>query len=186
MKLSLVDAFTDVPFAGNPAAVCLLEKDASAEWRQSVARELGFSETAFLLPIGPDAIEIRWFTPALEVDLCGHATLASAHFLLEESLVPAGRPIRFQSKSGILFARSASGTIELDFPEEPAVEAEPPDGILSALGIEASWFGRNRLDYLALAGSEEEVRRMRPDFAKLATACGDARGAIVTARSDDP
>jgi len=83
MKLSLVDAFTDVPFAGNPAAVCLLEKDASAEWRQSVARELGFSETAFLRPRGEGVFELRWFSPTLEVDLCGHATLASAHFIWE-------------------------------------------------------------------------------------------------------
>jgi predicted PhzF superfamily epimerase YddE/YHI9 len=185
MKLSLVDAFTDVPFAGNPAAVCLLEEDAPASWRQSVARELGFSETAFLRPLGPDAIEIRWFTPALEVDLCGHATLASAHFLREEGLAPAGRPIRFQSKSGPLFARGSSGRIELDFPEEPAVEAAPPEGLLAALGVEAGWFGRNRLDYLALAGSEADVRGLRPDFARLSAACAGGRGVIVTARSED-
>ncbi len=186
MKLSLIDAFTDVPFAGNPAAVCLLENDASDEWRQALARELGFPETAFLFPIGPNTIQIRWFTPAVEVDLCGHATLASAHFLREENLAPAEGPIRFQSKSGVLFARGSSGRIELDFPEEPAAEAAPPEGLLQALGIEALWFGRNRLDYLALVGSETEVRGLRPDFARLAAACAGGRGVIVTARSENP
>jgi len=186
MKLSLVDAFTGVPFAGNPAAVCLLERDASAGWRQSLARELGFSETAFLLPLGPEKVEIRWFTPTLEVDLCGHATLASAHFLREEGLAPAGVPIRFQSKSGALFARGSAGRIELDFPEEAAVEIAAPDGLLPALGMEARWFGRNRLDYLALAGSESEVRGLRPDFAKLSVAGAAGRGVIVTALSEDP
>ena len=186
MKLSLVDAFTDVPFAGNPAAVCLLDRDASASWRQSVARELGYSETAFLRPLGSDATEIRWFTPKMEVDLCGHATLASAHFLWEGKIAMAGRPIRFESKSGSLFARGSEGAIELDFPEETAREAPPPPGIVDALGVDPRWFGRNRLDYLVLVERESEVRGLRPDFARLATACSEGRGVMVTARSEDP
>jgi PhzF family phenazine biosynthesis protein len=184
MKLSLVDAFADAPFGGNPAAVCLLDRDAPASWRQSVDRELGFSETAFLRPL-TDAIEIRWFTPTLEVELCGHATLASAHFLWEDDLAPAGKPIRFESRSGPLLARASAEGIELDFPEEPATEIAAPADLLAALGLEGRWVGQNRLDYLVLAAGESAVRALRPDFARLAEACKGARGVMVTAPSDD-
>ena len=186
MRVALVDAFTEVPFAGNPAAVCLLDGDPPVAWRQSVARELGFPETAFLLASGEGVFELRWFTPTVEVDLCGHATLASAHFLWEEGLASEAAPIRFESKSGALFARRSGTSIELDFPAEAAREGPPPPGLLEALGARALWTGGNRLDYLVLVGDEEEVRGLRPDFARLAASCANGRGVMVTSRSDDP
>jgi len=186
MRLALVDAFTEVPFAGNPAAVCLLDGDPPAAWRQSVARELGFSETAFLRPRGEGVFELRWFSPTLEVDLCGHATLASAHFIWEEGLGGDAVSLRFESKSGPLYARRPGASIELDFPAEPAREGPAPTGLLEALGARARWTGRNRLDYLVLVGEEREVRALRPDFPKLAASCGTGRGVMVTSPSDDP
>ena len=186
MKLSLVDAFASAPFSGNPAGVCLLEDDAPSPWRQALARELGFSETAFLRPGREGAFELAWFTPTVEVDLCGHATLASAHFLWEEGLADESAAIRFETKSGALFARRSGSAIELDFPAEPARECPAPDGLLEALGARATWVGRNRLDFLVRVGDEPQVRALRPDFRALAAACGEDRGVMVTAVSDDP
>ena len=187
MKLSLIDAFTDVPFRGNRAAVCLLESDAPAGWRQSVARELGFPATAFLRRLDAGAFGIRWFSPAVELDLCGHGTLASAHFLVEGGGVPGGGSIRFESKSGPLFARSRAGAIELDFPAEPPEACPAPPGLLEALGISsARWVGRNRLDVLVEVENASDVRGLTPDFARLAIACRGGRGVIVTGASDDP
>jgi len=186
MRLSLIDAFTDIPFAGNPAAVCLLDQEASAEWKQSVARELGFSDTAFLRPSASGVFGLRWFTPAAEVDLCGHATLASAHFLWETALADPSEPIRFETRSGPLFARRRGREIELDFPAEPVHETQAPAGLLEALGARALWVGRNRLDYLVLLESEEELRALEPDFPSLRVACGALRGVIVTSVSRDP
>jgi predicted PhzF superfamily epimerase YddE/YHI9 len=186
MRLSLIDAFTDVPFSGNPAAVCLLDGGASDRWRQSVARELGFSETAYLLPSAEGVFGLRWFTPTVEVDLCGHATLASAHFLWEEGLADGDAPIRFETKSGPLLARRSGMSIELDFPSEPARECPAPEGLLGALGARAAWVGRNRFDYLVLVAAEKDVRSLAPDFPALASACGENRGVMVTAVSDDP
>ncbi len=119
--LAVIDAFTDTPFAGNPAAVCLLARWPSDEWLQLVGREMNLSETAFLVPRGESAYELRWFTPRVEVALCGHATLASAHFLWESAKAPDARPLTFHTrKSGALTAnRFASGEIELDFPRNP-------------------------------------------------------------------
>lgn len=186
MRLSLIDAFAEAPFAGNPAAVCLLEGDPSAAWRQSVARELGFSETAYLRASRAGVFALRWFTPAVEVDLCGHATLASAHFLWEEGLADEGLPIRFETKSGPLFARRSGPGIELDFPAEPARECQAPAGLLEALGARAAWVGRNRFDFLLLVAGEKDVRALAPDYPALAAACGEDRGVMVTAVSDDP
>jgi PhzF family phenazine biosynthesis protein len=186
MKFSLIDAFTDVPFSGNPAAVCLLDRDVSARWRQSLARELGFSETAYLRSSGNDGYELRWFTPTVEVDLCGHATLASAHFLWEGGFAGDSAAIRFDTRSGPLFARRSGGRIELDFPAEPARESPPPAGLLEALGVQPLWVGRNRLDHLVLVGEEAQVRALQPDFAALASACGTDRGVMVTSASADP
>ena len=186
MRLSLIDAFTEVPFAGNPAAVCLLDQEASAAWKQSVARELGFSDTAFLRPSAGGVFGLRWFTPAAEVDLCGHATLASAHFLWESALADPSEPIRFETRSGPLFARRRGREIELDFPAEPFREVPVPAGLLEALGTRAAWVGRNRLDYVVLVDSEEELRALRPDFASLRVACGECRGVIVTSASGVP
>lgn len=185
MKLGLVDAFTDRAFAGNPAAVCLLEQEVPAAGMQSVARELGFSETAFLRPLSA-GYELRWFTPTVEVDLCGHATLASAHFLWETRLASEDAAIRFESRSGPLFARRRAPGIELDFPAEPPEETPPFPALASALGVEPRWTGRNRLDFLLLLENEAAVRAVRPDFRAVAAATGSGRGVIVTSPSASP
>jgi PhzF family phenazine biosynthesis protein len=182
-----IDAFTDRRFAGNPAAVCVLSQDREAAWLQSVARELNLSETAFLRRDG-QVWRLRWFTPTVEVDLCGHATLASAHALWEAGYAESGAELVFETKSGRLSAaRRGDGQIELDFPAEPAVPCEPPSDLLAALGVAAARsMGRNRLDYLVELDREEALRAVAPDFARLAKAGGPARGVIVTALSARP
>jgi PhzF family phenazine biosynthesis protein len=178
--ISVIDAFTAEPFAGNPAAVCLLPAPADPDWMQHVAREMNLSETAFLLR-ERDAFHLRWFTPAREVDLCGHATLASAHLLwLDGHLAPADEA-RFDTLSGRLTCRRAeTGWIAMDFPAEPAEETKPPARLLVALGLPgARWAGRNRLDWLVEVGDGEAVVALAPDFRALARL--DARGVIVTA-----
>ena len=178
MLLFHIDAFTDRPFAGNPAAVCLLDGEHDAQWMQSVAAEMNLSETAFLLPQN-DLYKLRWFTPAVEVDLCGHATLASAHAIWEEGL--GSDELRFETRSGILTATRRDGMIVLDFPATPAAEAKPPDGLLDAIGAAALFVGRSRMDYLVEVASEDIVRALQPDHARLRTI--QARGIIVTSRS---
>jgi PhzF family phenazine biosynthesis protein len=150
---------------------------------QDVARELNLSETAFLHPRG-DGFGLRWFTPTVEVDLCGHATLASAHALWETGRVAAGPPIRFHTRSGQLTAERRDGWIELDFPAKPGEPAEAPAELLRALGVAAKYVGRNRLDYLVEVDTETTVRRLSPDFSLLATL--PVRGVIVTSPSRDP
>jgi len=172
-----VDAFTTEPFAGNPAAVCLLDLPREDAWMQGVAAEMNHSETAFLLPEG-DAWRLRWFTPVAEVDLCGHATLASAHVLFTKRGGAGG--IRFLTRSGELRAARCGNLIELDFPALPAAAEPPPPGLLDALGVEPRSTARSRFDRLLELGSEEAVRAVRPDFRALAEV--DTRGVIVTAR----
>jgi PhzF family phenazine biosynthesis protein len=178
-----VDAFTNRPFAGNPAAVCLLPAPRKAEWMQRVAREMNLPETAFLCR-ERDAFRLRWFTPAVEVDLCGHATLASAHVLWQEGHLQPNETARFQTRSGLLTAECRGDWIELDFPATPAEPCPAPDELVTALGTPLQFVGRNRFDYLALVESEERLRRLRPDFALLAKLA--VRGFIVTARSAVP
>jgi predicted PhzF superfamily epimerase YddE/YHI9 len=172
MQLTVVDAFTDVPFRGNPAAVCLLPEPAPDEWMQQVARELNLSETAFLVK-RPDGFDLRWFTPAVEVALCGHATLASAHALGESSL-------QFFTQSGVLSAtRLEDDWIRLDFPATPPDPVEPPAGLLAALGCEARWLGKSRFDYFVEVESEAVVRALDPDHSalrKLPVRDGDGPG----------
>jgi PhzF family phenazine biosynthesis protein len=183
MRIVQVDAFTDTPFRGNPAAVCLLPKPAPETWMHNVAREMNLSETAFLVRRG-DVFDLRWFTPVVEVDLCGHATLASAHVLWESGELPAGKPARFETRSGALGAVRDGSWIEMDFPAEPARETEAPADLHGALGVEPRWVGRNRLDYLVEVDSEAAVTGLRPDFGKLRGLT--ARGVVVTARSASP
>jgi len=178
LPLYQVDAFTETPFRGNPAGVCLLDGPRDEAWMQSVAAEMNLSETAFLERRG-DSFQIRWFTPKVEVALCGHATLASAHVLFEEGIVAAESPVSFQSRSGPLFAARRNGLIELDFPARLEQSAPAPPGLAEALGAEPKYLGRNVDDYLVLVEDEEAVRRLRPDFAALAKV--SARGVIVTA-----
>jgi len=177
-----VDAFTDRPFAGNPAAVCLLPVWKKDGWLQAVAREMNLSETAFLVK-QPAHFDLRWFTPIVEVDLCGHATLASAHILWQQGHTKEDE-IRFSTKSGILKALRHGDGIELDFPVKPEVAAEAPPGLLEALGVSARYVGKNQFDYLVEVESEATLRGIAPDFKRLATV--PVRGVIVTSKSADP
>jgi len=180
-----VDAFAERPFSGNPAAVCVLAEDRDAEWMGGVAAEMNLSETAFLRRSG-EAWDLRWFTPTVEVDLCGHATLASAHALWEAGLAGGKAPLLFDTRSGRLSARPLDdGRIALDFPAEPAREIPAPRTLLDALGISSiRWAGRNRLDFLVEVESERDVRALAPDFFALAAATRPGRGVIVTARAE--
>lgn len=178
-----VDAFTDRPFAGNPAGVCLLRDWKPASWLQAVAAEMNLSETAFLVP-ATNGFHLRWFTPGVEVDLCGHATLASAHVLWEEAVTPSGMELNFTTKSGVLRASKRGADIELDFPSKPQEKAPAPDGLIEALGVQALHVGKNQFDYLVEIESEAELRDMRPDFRQLRAV--QARGIIVTCPSHDP
>ncbi len=187
MRILVIDAFTDRPFAGNPAGVCLLERPADPEWMRRVAAEMRHSETAFLHPLddGDADYGLRWFTPTVEVDLCGHATLASAHALYETGAVGPDAPIRFATRSGVLVTtRDDRGRIAMDFPAEPAVPVAAPDGLAEALGARPAWVGRNRFDLLVEVADEDTVERLSPDLAAVGAL--DARGVVVTAASGRP
>lgn len=175
-----VDAFTDTAFRGNPAAVCVLPAPRDEAWMQAVALEMNLSETAFLVP-GEDGYGLRWFTPAVEVVLCGHATLASAHVLWEDGHLPAAREARFHTKSGLLTAARAGDWIELDFPAKPETATPPPPGLAEALGAAPKYVGKNQLDYLVELDAEETVRRLAPDHGALAKL--PVRGVMVTSRA---
>ncbi|RMH16898.1 MAG: PhzF family phenazine biosynthesis protein [Acidobacteria bacterium] len=184
IEIVQIDAFTDVPFRGNPAAVCLLDEPQEAAWMQEVAREMNLSETAFLLRRDDGGFDLRWFTPAVEVELCGHATLAAAHFLWQDGYLGTDAEARFHTASGWLSARLGDGGwIVMDFPAEPPRACEPPAGLLAALGVEARWVGRNRMDVLVEVADAAAVRGLRPDLGRLRTAI--RRGVIVTAAADD-
>ncbi|WP_437940466.1 PhzF family phenazine biosynthesis protein [Sorangium sp. So ce341] len=182
LRITQVDAFTAKAYRGNPAAVCVLPEARPAAWMQAVAREMNLSETAFLVARGDGGFDLRWFTPTVEVALCGHATLASAHVLWETGLLAPDEQARFSTQSGLLTAsRRDGGWIELDFPAKREEKAEPLPGLDEALRVEPLYIGRNASDYLVLLGSEDEVRAARPDFGLLATL--PARGVIITSRS---
>jgi PhzF family phenazine biosynthesis protein len=181
IPLWVVDAFAERAFSGNPAAVCLLQRWPEVAWLASLAGEMNLSETAYLVP-GDDLFELRWFTPAVEVDLCGHGTLASAFALWHAGRAAGDRPIRFSTRSGILTAaRNDGGLIELDFPLKPAAEAPPPAGLCPALGVTPIFTGKSSFDWLVEVASEAELRAMQPDFSRLAEV--PCRGVIVTAKS---
>lgn len=176
-----VDAFTDTPFKGNPAAVCVLPQAADERWMQNLAIEMNLSETAFLVQ-QDDGYNLRWFTPAVEVDLCGHATLASAHILWETGLLAEDQEVRFFTRSGLLAASRHGDWIQLDFPSEPERTAEAPQSLDKALGVSAIYVGKNRFDYLVQVESEDLVRNLTPDFPLLSSI--SSRGFMVTCRSD--
>lgn len=180
-----VDAFTPKPFAGNPAGVCLLKALQPEDWMQRVAAEMNVSETAFVVRREDGDYDLRWFTPAVEVDLCGHATLATAHVLRETGALAPGETARFHTRSGLLTAQGVNTKIELDFPATPPAESELPEGLLDALGIgSAVWVGRPRFDYLVEVDSEQTVRDLSPAFSELRGL--GVRGVIVTAHSSEP
>jgi len=183
VKLFQVDAFTDKPFAGNPAAVCLLTEPRDARWMQNVAREMNLSETAFLLREG-DGYRLRWFTPAVEVELCGHATLASAHTLWEVGALKPNEQARFHTLSGLLTAERQGGWIELNFPAHSVEPTPAPIDLARALGATPIFVGRYRFDFLVEVESEQAVRTMKPDFALVEKL--PARGLVVTSRSALP
>jgi PhzF family phenazine biosynthesis protein len=180
IAITQVDSFTPRPFAGNPAAVCVLQKPREPGWMQNVAREMNLSETAFLDP-REDGYNLRWFTPAVEVALCGHATLASAHVLWEDGHLEAGKQARFHTASGVILADRKGEWIEMDFPATRESTAEPPPDLLAALGATATYVGKSRFDYLIEVASEDTVRAMQPDFSRLRRL--PVRGVIVTSRS---
>ena len=148
---------------------------------QQVAREMNLSETAFLVQ-GEDGYDLRWFTPEVEVDLCGHATLAAAHVLWEIEAVDASESIPFHTRSGLLTARRLGDWIELDFPALPDQAVAPPPGLAEALGVSLTYVGKNRFDLLVEVDSEEVLRSLNPDSNLLRTM--PARGIIVTCRAD--
>jgi len=178
-----VDAFTDKRFSGNPAGVCLLPIPADEGWMQNVAKEMNLSETAFLYG-QEDGFNLRWFTPGTEVELCGHATLASAHILWEEGHLEPDEVAHFHTLSGLLSAKQAGDWIELDFPATPAEPVTPPDDLIKALGITPKYAGQNQFDYLVEVGIEETVRDMKPDFSLLKKVT--SRGVIVTSAARSP
>lgn len=176
-KLYQVDAFADEAFTGNPAAVCLLSVPRDEIWMQQVAREMNLSETAFLWK-QEDGFTLRWFTPAAEVDLCGHATLASAHILWEAGLLKPDEPARFHTRSGLLTAARKGDWIELNFPvlfEEPATA---PAELVAALGVTPKYIGKFGARYLIEVDTEEAVRNLTPDFHALKRL--PERGVVVT------
>jgi PhzF family phenazine biosynthesis protein len=181
LHITQVDAFTNRPFAGNPAAVCILPKPAEPSWMLDVAREMNLAETAFLVR-QKDGYDLRWFTPAVEIDLCGHATLASAHVLWEDGHLGGDAQARFHTKSGLLTAERRGDWIELDFPATAASPASPPTGLIEALGAKPRFVGRSRFDYLVELDNEATVRGLVPNLDALARV--DARGVIVTSATD--
>jgi PhzF family phenazine biosynthesis protein len=183
LRYFLVDAFTDRPFAGNPAVVIPLSHWPAADWLQDTAREMNQSETAFLVPQS-DHFELRWFTPAVEVDLCGHATLASAMVLWHQKLASVDAEIAFSTRSGNLRAKRVDQRIELDFPLKPEQQASAPEGLVQSLGVEPVYVGNNGMDYLVEVESESVVRELQPDLTSLSRV--RCRGIIVTARADRP
>jgi PhzF family phenazine biosynthesis protein len=183
LLISIVDAFASGPFTGNPAAVCLVPGPADPAWMQSLAAEMNLSETAFVSP-REDGWDLRWFTPKVEVALCGHATLASAHTLWESGRAAAGGCIRFHTASGWLSVNQDGPEITMDFPAKPVTPAPAPPGLEAALGATPGYVGRSEFDYLVELNSAGALHALAPDFAALGRL--PVRGVIVTSRSDQP
>ncbi|MBW4658051.1 MAG: PhzF family phenazine biosynthesis protein [Drouetiella hepatica Uher 2000/2452] len=183
IAITQVDAFTDAPFAGNPAAVCLLREPMSDRWMQSIAQEMNLSETAFLLK-QEDGYNLRWFTPAVEIDLCGHATLASAHVLWSEGHLPPEIKARFHTRSGLLVAKQQGEWIQLDFPVNLSQQIDIPPQLTEALAgaaIDEVW--QSSLGYLVALDSEKSVRELSPHFGVMANL--PVHGVIVTSLADE-
>ncbi|MDA2920775.1 PhzF family phenazine biosynthesis protein [Desulfobacterota bacterium AH_259_B03_O07] len=176
-----VNAFTDKHFSGNPAGVCILEGPMEDSWMQNVARELNFADTAFLNKKG-EGFNLRWFTPEVEIDLCGHATLASAHILWEKGYLKRGERALFYTRSGLLTADLKDNWIEMDFPEESAKQVSPPSFVTKAIGVIPRYVGKNRFDYLVEVNSEKDLRQLRPDLSLIKKI--PVRGVIVTSVAD--
>lgn len=180
-----VDAFTDAPLAGNPAAIVLLDAPAAEPWMQDVAAEMNLSETAFARPLADGVYELRWFTPTVEVDLCGHATLATAHVLFETGAVSTADAVAFETRSGTLGVRAdVDGDLVMDLPADPVRRWTPTPEVLAALGCQAvGGFRGNGIPIVELI-DEEAVRAVTPDFARLAVT--EPGSAIVTSPAATP
>ena len=179
--ITQVDAFADRPFAGNPAAVCILDAARDEAWMQMIAREMNLSETAFLVKNGR-GYGLRWFTPAVEVDLCGHATLASAHVLWEQGVLKPDEIAIFETRSGELTAKKKGSWIEMNFPASQITpESALRETIEAALRAKSLFVGRSRFDFFVEIESEDAVRSLKPDPGKVG--CLEARGLIVTSRA---
>lgn len=174
----LIDAFIDKPFSGNPAGVCLLTAEPPATWMQQVAMEMNQAETAFVWPEADGSYQLRWFTPRVEVDLCGHATLAAAHALFSEAGIKVPL-LKFHTRSGILTAALAGDEIQLDFPADQPKGREHPAALRDLLGAEPVWFGCGREDVLVAVKTAAEVEKFVPDYPLIASLTG--RGMILTA-----
>ena len=203
IRYGVVDAFTSKPFAGNPAGVVILEQPADHVWMQKFAAEMKYSETAFLIPIdrltktdgdwwsllgeaphdAPGRYALRWFTPTDEVDLCGHATLASAHFLRDRGLIEDDLLLRFYTRSGELCVEPEGDRLAMNFPSTPPVPATPPRELTSSFTAELLYVGKTKFDWFVELASAEEVRQVRADTEYLVNVA--SRGLIVTARGDD-
>jgi len=181
MPLLHVDAFATQPFAGNPAGVCLPPAPREAAWMQAIAAELGLPATAFVTSAGDGAWRLRWFSPTVELTLCGHGTLAAAHVLWETGRLARDATARFATAAGTLAAVREDGWIAMDFPAEPATETHAPVGLAEALGVKPRWIGRNRLDYVIEVDDETTLGALAPDLAALMAI--ETRGVIVTARA---
>ena len=185
MKIALfhVDAFTDEPFSGNPAAVCILPQNYDAKWMQQVAAEMNLSETAFLHRENK-RWDLRWFTPVAEVDLCGHATLASAHVLYESGTLRPNETAIFHTRSGELKCDYHQTWIGMHFPRVPQENVTAPFDLPKALGTRLHYVGKTKFDYCVEVEDEKTLRELEPDMALLKTI--KARGFIVTAPTDHP
>ena len=183
IRYFVVDAFTNRPFRGNPAAVVLLDQWQADSWLQNVALEMNLAETAFFVPLGR-GYHLRWFTPKTEVDLCGHATIASALVLAHLGKLPDGADVAFTTRSGVLGASRKGSQIQLNFPALPVEPCEPPPDLLEALHVKPRYVGQSIFDFLAEVDSESVLRGLSPDLRRLVAV--KFRGLIVTARSDDP
>ncbi|MDE2995631.1 MAG: PhzF family phenazine biosynthesis protein [Bacteroidota bacterium] len=185
LTIRQVDAFTKTPFAGNPAAVCVVDSFPDEGLMQQVANEMNLSETAFVCPRPDGGWNLRWFTPTNEVDLCGHATLATSHVLFEQGLIEPGATAVFQTLSGELrVTRDAGQRLEMDFPAEPANMGFPGELIDNALNVDCLRHAANRMDALAEVDTEKTLRELKPDMTAIASL--EVRGLIVTAPADDP
>lgn len=180
-----VDAFADQPFTGNPAAVCVLARFPADQWMQRFASEMNLSETAYVVPMNDAGnFRLRWFTPAHEVDLCGHATLAAAHTLFEQAMIGTDQPIQFHTRSGKLTCAQSALGIKLDFPASPVHDLVDPDiteSLLAALGIGEANVLQSKSDLLVIVKEPSTVESLRPNFSDLEAI--ETRGVIVSAES---
>ncbi len=182
VPIYVVDSFTKHAFAGNPAGVCFLDSPIGDEWMQSVAAEMRHAETAFLQATNSGSYRLRWFTPTVEVNLCGHATLAAAHILWETGMLPVAETAVFETKSGTLTATRSSESILMDFPSEPAREKPCPPSLEAILGAKPLWYGENRFDMLVELEDANTVCMLLPNLSGIKEL--GHRGLIVTSRGE--